>query len=46
MAYLLAHFIGESAIWWSIPAGWLIGTAVAMLRIRSGKWMKKGIVKK
>lgn len=38
IAYLLAHFMDESAIWWSIPAGWAIGATVALLRIRSGKW--------
>lgn len=25
IAYLLAYFIGSSAIWWSIPIGWGIG---------------------
>jgi len=43
LAYLLAHFIGEGAIWWSIPIGWLVGSCVALLRIKSGKWMKKPV---
>lgn len=45
VAYLLAHFIGASAIWWSIPIGWGIGACVSFLRIRSGKWKDKSLVK-
>lgn len=43
IAYALAHFIGESAIWWSIPAGWLVGSTVALLRVKSGKWKRKSV---
>ncbi len=46
LAYALAHFIGEDAIWWSIPIGWAVGSIFSFLRIRSGKWREKGIVKK
>lgn len=38
IAYLLAHFIGSSAIWWSIPIGWGIGSIFSFVRIKSGKW--------
>ena len=38
MAYLLAHFIGEEAIWWSIPIGWAMGAVISYGRYRSGKW--------
>lgn len=44
VAYLLAHFIGASAIWWSIPTGWAIGSLFSFLRVRSGKWMNKRLV--
>ena len=44
IAYLLAHFIGSSAIWWSIPTGWAIGALFSFLRVRSGKWMAKRLV--
>ena len=27
----------------SIPAGWLIGAAVSLLRVKSGKWMRKAV---
>ncbi len=43
-AYLLAHFIGSSAIWWSIPAGWAVGAVFSFVRIRSGKWKLKKLV--
>ena len=44
LAYLLANTgFGESAIWWSIPAGWAMGSCVALLRIRSGKWRRKSL---
>lgn len=45
IAYLLAHYIGSSAIWWSIPTGWAIGFVFSHLRVRSGKWMSKSLVK-
>lgn len=45
VAYLLAYFIGSSAIWWSIPIGWGIGASVSFLRIKSGKWKNKSLVK-
>lgn len=43
IAYLLAYFIGSSAIWWSIPIGWGIGAVFTFVRIKSGKWKTKKI---
>lgn len=43
-AYLLARFIGSSAIWWSIPTGWAVGSVFSFLRIKSGKWKLKKLV--
>lgn len=45
VAYLLAHFIGASAIWWSIPTGWAVGAIFSFARVKSGKWMAKRLVK-
>lgn len=45
-AYLLAFFIGESAIWWSVPIGWAVGSVFSFLRVRSGKWKDKKIIVK
>lgn len=44
-AYLLAHFMGASAIWWSIPAGWAVGSVFSFVRIRNGKWKLKKLVR-
>ena len=44
IAYLLAHFIGSSAIWWSIPIGWGIGAIFSFIRLQSGKWKLKKLV--
>ena len=44
IAYLLAHFIGSSAIWWSIPIGWGIGAIFSFIRVQSGKWQLKKLV--
>ena len=46
IAYLLAHFIGASAIWWSIPIGWGVGALFSFFRIRSGKWKNRKLVDK
>lgn len=43
-AYLLARYIGSSAIWWSIPTGWAVGSVFSFLRIKSGKWKLKKLV--
>ena len=45
IAYALVYLtpFGANAIWWSIPAGWLIGAAVSLLRVKSGKWMRKAV---
>lgn len=43
-AYVLNALIGNSAIWWSIPIGWLIGSVIAVGRFLSGKWKGKGVV--
>ena len=45
IAYALVYLtpLGANAIWWSIPAGWLIGAAVSLLRVKSGKWMRKAV---
>lgn len=44
LAYTLAHFIGEAAIWWSIPLGWAFGALFAVARYLSGKWKTIHIV--
>ena len=45
IAYILAYLtpLGANSIWWSIPAGWAIGAAVSLLRVKSGKWMRGSV---
>ena len=45
VAYALARLtpLGANAIWWSIPAGWAIGSVVSLLRVKSGKWMRAAV---
>ncbi|MBS7009903.1 MATE family efflux transporter [Anaerostipes sp.] len=43
-AYILAHFLGASGIWWSIPIGWAVAFMIGTVRYRSGKWKDKGVI--
>lgn len=45
LAYTASIFIGENAIWWAIPAGWFVGFCVAYVRLRSGKWKNKSVIR-
>lgn len=38
--------MGTNGIWWSIPAGWLIGFAFSSWYYLSGKWKNKTIAKR
>lgn len=37
LAYTLAAFIGEAAVWWSIPMGWTIGLVIAASPVLFGR---------
>lgn len=45
MAWLLSEKMGAQGIWWSIPAGWVVGLALSFFYYKSGRWKKKAIVK-
>jgi Na+-driven multidrug efflux pump len=38
MTWFLSGKKGASGIWWSIPAGWIIGLTLAFLYYKSGRW--------
>jgi len=40
LAYFLSDIMGAQGIWWSIPAGWTIGCAGAIIYYNSGLWKK------
>lgn len=43
-AYTLNSYIGQEAIWWSVPIGWLVGSIMANIRYFSGRWKCKRII--
>lgn len=43
-AYTLAPKIGPSAIWYSLPVGWIVGLTIAVIRYFAGGWQKKAVV--
>ena len=44
IAYTMSHFIGEAAIWWSIPIGWCIGAVISFVRVKQGRWKNKKVI--
>jgi len=45
LAYVLSGKIGVTGIWWSIPAGWLIGLTLSFLYYKTGRWKTRTVVK-
>jgi putative MATE family efflux protein len=45
MAWFLSEKLGETGIWWAIPAGWFIGLALSYSYYKMGRWKKKSVVK-
>ncbi|ASB47749.1 MATE family efflux transporter [Alkalitalea saponilacus] len=45
-AWFLSKHFGESGIWWSIPAGWMVGLAGTWIYYKSGRWKRKSVVEK
>ena len=44
LAHALSAVLMESAVWWSIPIGWLIGYVISFSRYLSGKWKEKVLI--
>jgi putative MATE family efflux protein len=47
-AYFLSRHttLGISGIWWSIPAGWLVGVLLSYSYYKTGRWKTKVVVKR
>lgn len=43
-AWYFSGLIGETGIWWSQPAGWAVGLALAYVYYLTGRWKKKAVV--
>lgn len=40
-AYYLAPYMGEKAVWWSAPAGWMVGLVLTYIYYRTGRWYRR-----
>lgn len=45
VAWYLSGKIGSVGIWWSIPAGWLVGLVLSYFYYKTGRWKKMAVVK-
>jgi putative MATE family efflux protein len=45
-AMIFSKLWGTIGIWYAMPVGWLIGTVIALIYYKSGRWMKKAVVGK
>jgi Na+-driven multidrug efflux pump len=43
-AYGIAFLIGQKAIWWAVPLGWIFASTVSVARYKSEKWKGKAVV--
>lgn len=44
VALSLAPILGSDGIWWSLPAGWAMGTVFSVSYYFSGRWKNKSVV--
>ena len=45
-AIVLSSWMGPDGIWWSIPAGWLMGAIFSSWYYRTGRWKAKAVVRR
>ena len=45
-AIVFSRFWGVPGIWWSMPTGWIVGTAISVLYYRSGRWTEKVLIQR
>ena len=43
-AWIFSRSLGETGIWWSVPAGWGVGLLLSFLYYLTGKWKTKAVV--
>jgi putative MATE family efflux protein len=44
LALWFSSFMGPDGIWWSIPAGWMVGAVYSTIHYLRGKWKTKVLV--
>jgi putative MATE family efflux protein len=42
-AWFLSERMGETGIWWSVPAGWGVGMILSLIYYTTGKWKNKAV---
>ncbi len=45
-SWWLSGKIGETGIWWGVPAGWVVGFSLSLVYFFTGRWKRKVIVEK
>jgi Na+-driven multidrug efflux pump len=45
-AIIFSRLWGTIGVWYAMPVGWLIGTIIALVYYKTGRWMKKAVVGK
>ena len=45
-AALFSQFWGVPGLFWSMPTGWVVGTAISVLYYRSGRWAGKVLIRR
>ncbi len=43
-AWFFSRSLGETGIWWSVPAGWGVGLLLSFLYYLTGRWRTKAVV--
>jgi putative MATE family efflux protein len=43
-AWIFSKSLGETGIWWSVPAGWGVGLLLSFLYYLTGRWKTKAVV--
>jgi len=45
-AIVFSSLWGVPGIWWSMPTGWVVGTAISVLYYRTGRWAAKVLIRR
>ncbi|MBN1519938.1 MAG: MATE family efflux transporter [Spirochaetales bacterium] len=45
MATILSGILGTDGLWWSMPAGWLVGALFSTWYYLTGRWKRKAVVR-
>ncbi|MBC1491205.1 MATE family efflux transporter [Listeria booriae] len=46
IGFILSQFLGYMGLWWATPVAWVSATMLGLWRYKSGRWMRKAVIKK